>query len=77
MRYFEFASITEEADLGLLLVDLPPEPKRNDREDAVRRLKELNRERVRQLAIAVHKELARYLPQSELERLELERRLGW
>jgi hypothetical protein len=75
MRYFEFATLSE----GIGPVIKPPvgRGERAGFEAARVGLEKLGRERVRKLAAAVQRELRRYLAHSEIERLELEYRVGW
>lgn len=72
MRYSEIASFPNAADREMQ----GDEAKRQaDREDAKRRLQQLNNERLERVARSVHRELRRYLDPEQIERMELERRL--
>ena len=70
MRYAELIAVFDEM---CAQEDLTPTP---DERAALKRLKELNRERLDAMTDAVHRELRAGLSPSEYERFELEKRLG-
>lgn len=75
MRYMEFAILPEAYDSKIHGIKEQRVTGNSQRDDAIRRLKDLNRRRVQLMAIAVERELRRYLSSAEMLRRELERRL--
>lgn len=73
MRYREFAQLQENASQEMQ-VQKAPSPQA-ELEEVKRRLRELNRERLERIRIALHRELRRYLSPSDFERDDLVMRL--
>jgi hypothetical protein len=68
VRYYEITNIPEAVDLRSEAIW---------RDKAKQRIKELNRERLEWIAIAVERELYRYLSPSQWERFQIGRRVSW
>jgi hypothetical protein len=72
MKYKDITKFPDAVDLEMEFAKAQQQQPMSD--DAKRRLRQLNQERLQRVARAVHRELDRYLDVEQLERLNLENR---
>lgn len=73
MKYSEFAAISENADSESPLT--PEDRRQRRRAYAIKRLKQLNQDRLDMIADAVDREFRRYMLPGEYERYKVEKML--